>query len=52
MEIWEVEYTDEFGSWYEAPSEEDWDAIISRVILPERHGPGLGRPNVDYTRKD
>ena len=45
--VWEVEYTDEFGAWYEALTEEDQDAIISRVALLEQHGPGLGRPSVD-----
>ncbi len=45
--MWDVEYTDEFGSWYEALTEEDQDAIISRVVLLEQHGPGLGRPSVD-----
>lgn len=47
MCVWDVEYTDDFGSWYEALSEEDQDAIISRVVLLEEHGPGLGRPSVD-----
>jgi hypothetical protein len=47
LRVWEVEYTDEFGEWYEALSEEDQDAIISRVTLLEQHGPGLGRPSVD-----
>ena len=45
--VWEVEYTDEFGAWYEALTEEDQDALISRVALLEQHGPGLGRPSVD-----
>jgi hypothetical protein len=45
--MWEAEYTDEFESWYTALSEEDQDAIISRVTLLEQHGPGLGRPSVD-----
>jgi hypothetical protein len=47
MDVWEVEYTDQFGSWYQALSEADQDAIISRVKLLEQHGPGLGRPSVD-----
>ena len=45
--MWEVEYTDQFGSWYEALSVEDQDAIIGRVDLLEEQGPGLGRPAVD-----
>lgn len=45
--MWEVEYTDQFGDWYENLSQEDQDAIIGRVELLEEHGPGLGRPAVD-----
>ncbi len=45
--MWEVEYTDQFGSWYEALSAEDQDSIIGRVVLLEEQGPGLGRPAVD-----
>lgn len=45
--MWEVEYTDQFGSWYEDLSVEDQDAIIGRVDLLEEQGPGLGRPAVD-----
>jgi hypothetical protein len=47
MNMWEVEYTDEFGAWYAALSVEDQDAIIGRVDLLEQQGPGLGRPAVD-----
>lgn len=45
--MWEVEYTDEFGSWYEPLAEEDQDAIIARVELLAQAGPALGRPSVD-----
>lgn len=45
--VWDVEYTDQFASWYEALTEEDQDAIIGRVVLLEQDGPGLGRPAVD-----
>ncbi len=44
---WEVEYTDEFGAWYEALGVEDQDAVIARVEILEASGPGLGRPSVD-----
>ena len=47
MYVWEVEYTDQFGSWYETLSVEDQDAIIGRIDLLEEQGPGLGRPAVD-----
>lgn len=29
MSMWEAEYTDEFGSWYEALNEEDQDAVLA-----------------------
>lgn len=45
--MWEAEYTDEFGGWYESLDQEDQDAVIARVELLEQFGPGLGRPAVD-----
>ena|SRR5690349_24644242 len=45
--MWEAEYTDEFGSWYDGLTEEDQDAVIARVELLQEFGPGLGRPTVD-----
>jgi hypothetical protein len=47
MAMWEVEYTDEFGDWYEQLSEDDQDALVARVELLEQLGPALGRPAVD-----
>jgi hypothetical protein len=45
--MWEVEYTDQFGTWFETLDEEDQDAVIARVELLETLGPALGRPAVD-----
>jgi hypothetical protein len=45
--MWEVEYTDEFGSWYEELGDNEQDALIARVELLEELGPALGRPTVD-----
>lgn len=45
--MWEVEYTDEFGDWYDDLSEEDQDTVVARVELLEQLGPALGRPAVD-----
>lgn len=45
--MWEVEYTDQFGDWYEYLGEEDQNAVIARVELLEQMGPALGRPAVD-----
>lgn len=45
--MWEVEYTDQFGSWYEQLDVGDQDALVARIELLEEHGPSLGRPTVD-----
>ncbi len=47
MLVWDVEYTDQFDDWYQNLTVEDQDAVIARVELLERAGPGLGRPVVD-----
>lgn len=44
---WEVEYTDDFGAWWETLTEGDQEAIDAAVELLEERGPGLGRPLVD-----
>lgn len=41
---WHVEYTDEFGSWWETLSEGEQDAIDVVVRLLEERGPQLGYP--------
>ncbi len=41
---WEVEYTDEFGSWWDTLSEEEQISIDAVVRLLERFGPALGYP--------
>jgi hypothetical protein len=42
MQVWEVEYTDQFGSWYEVLNEQDQDAVVARVELLEQLEPALG----------
>ncbi|MBW3576154.1 MAG: type II toxin-antitoxin system RelE/ParE family toxin [Actinobacteria bacterium] len=44
---YEINYTDEFGEWWDGLSIEQQEAIIARVELLEEHGPALGRPTVD-----
>jgi hypothetical protein len=44
---WEVEYTDEFGSWWSGLDDDAQDAIVAAVDVLEDRGPGLGRPLVD-----
>ncbi len=41
---WEVEYTDEFGQWWETLNEREQDAIDVVVRLLEARGPQLGYP--------
>jgi hypothetical protein len=44
--MWEVEYTDEFGDWWETLSDDERAAIAVRVELLEQQGPALRRPVV------
>ena len=47
MEEWEVEFTDEFGTWWEGLSEAEQVDVRAEVNLLRRFGPSLGRPHVD-----
>uniref|UniRef100_UPI004056CC98 type II toxin-antitoxin system RelE/ParE family toxin n=1 Tax=Candidatus Electrothrix sp. TaxID=2170559 RepID=UPI004056CC98 len=42
---WEVEYTDEFGEWWDSLSEEEQISIDASVRLLEQMGPTLGYPH-------
>jgi hypothetical protein len=42
---WDVEYTDEFGIWWETLSEREQIAVAVTVGLLERMGPGLPFPH-------
>jgi hypothetical protein len=42
---WNVEYTDEFGEWWESLSETDQIALAATVDLLEQLGPKLGFPH-------
>jgi hypothetical protein len=44
---WEVEYTDEFGAWWESLAAEEQYSIRAAVIALGERGPSLGRPHVD-----
>ena len=43
--VWEVEYTDEFGDWWENLSEGEQESIAVSVRLLEQIGPHLGFPH-------
>lgn len=45
--VWEVEFTDEFGEWWETLSLEQQAEVSKRVNLLQQKGPALGRPTVD-----
>jgi hypothetical protein len=38
---WEVEFTDEFGGWYESLTGNEQDSIDRNVYLLEQFGPAL-----------
>lgn len=42
---WDVEYTDEFGDWWESLTAEEQESIAVSVHLLEDRGPSLGFPH-------
>lgn len=44
--MWEVEYTHEFGEWWDTLTVEQQEALDDRVMLLAEHGPALKRPVV------
>jgi hypothetical protein len=49
--MWAVEFTDEFGRWWDTLTESQQEAIARSVELLRRSGPSLGRPNVDSVKR-
>lgn len=45
--MWEVEYTDEFGQWWETLSAAEQASVEASVSLLEQFGPNLSRPHAD-----
>src|ERR1700690_3270259 len=45
--VWEVEYTDEFGGWWEVWKNAEQRVVNAKVELLEVHGPSLPRPHSD-----
>lgn len=41
---WEVEYTDEFGKWWETLTDEEQESLAASVALLEDRGPKLPFP--------
>ena len=44
--VWEVEFTDEFGEWWDGLTPEQQEALDDRVMLLAEVGPSLRRPVV------
>ncbi|HZD50646.1 MAG TPA: type II toxin-antitoxin system RelE/ParE family toxin [Silvibacterium sp.] len=44
---WEVEFTDEFGMWWDNLTEDEQDSINFGVRLLQEFGPHLKRPHAD-----
>jgi hypothetical protein len=45
--VWDVEYTEEFGTWWEDLEPDDQERLAAAVEILEMLGPSLGRPLVD-----
>jgi hypothetical protein len=43
---WTVEYTDEFGEWWDTLTEEEQETLAQRVERLQAQGPNLKRPTV------
>jgi hypothetical protein len=47
---WKVEFTDEFGEWWDGLTVEEQDSIADGVYVLEEFGPTLTRPQADTVR--
>ncbi len=45
--MWEVEYTDEFGAWWDQLDADEQQSIATSVELLRQLGPSLPRPHAD-----
>ena len=45
--MWEVEFTDEFGAWWEQLDEAEQESVAASVELLRQLGPQLPRPHAD-----
>ncbi len=43
--VWEVEYTDEFGEWWQELTESQQDSVAAKVELVKEYGPNLPYPH-------
>ena len=45
--MWEIEFTDEFGVWWDLLSEDEQESVAASVELLRQLGPNLPRPHAD-----
>jgi hypothetical protein len=48
--MWEVEFTDDFGAWWDQLNEDEQDSLASGVELLIQLGPNLPRPRADTVK--
>jgi hypothetical protein len=48
--VWHVEYTDEFGAWWETLDADEQATIVTSIRLLEKLGPHLSRPHADAVK--
>lgn len=49
--MWEVEYTDEFGDWWDQLDPDEQESIAASVELLRQLGPHLPRPHADTLKR-
>jgi hypothetical protein len=48
--MWDVEYTNEFGVWWETLTSDEQASLDAGVRLLEKFGPHISRPHVDTVK--
>ena len=48
--MWDIQFTDEFGEWWETLTEEAQESLTVGVKLLSVLGPALGRPHADTVK--
>ena len=48
--MWEVEFTDGFGQWWDSLDEGEQEAVEATVELLQERGPNLPRPYADSVK--
>ena len=49
--MWDVEYTDEFGVWWETLTADEQESLAASVELLRQLGPHLPRPHADTIKE-